>query len=53
MSFKLNFDQKTISENDFGIPQNWETFRYLSNFKFLRVSCDEIWLDTQRQADSE
>ena len=26
-----------ISESVFGRPQNWETFRYLSNFKISEV----------------
>ena len=33
-----------ISESDFCKLQNRETFRYLSNFRFSRVICNEVWL---------
>ena len=33
-----------ILEGNFGKPQNWKTSRYLSNFKFLGVICDKVFL---------
>ena len=41
---QLKYWQKNLQilEKDFGIPQNWKPFRYLSNFKFLVVTCDKI-----------
>ena len=43
-SSKLKIGQKNaqILESDFGKPQNWESFLYLSNLKFLGVICDKI-----------
>ena len=36
--FKLNIVQKSlISESDFGKPQKWETYSYLSKFKFSEL----------------
>ena len=32
-----------ISEN----LKNWETFRYLNNFKFLEVICNGLWLKVE------
>ena len=40
--FSVDYSAKDaqISESDFGKPQNWETFRYLSDFEFSGVIYD-------------